>query len=374
MEGLLLRKNSPPAGGSNSFRPNNPSVRAAFRHALNMDTTALLNKIIAKDDLSSKDAGDFLEALMRGEVSPVQAGSILTALRIKGETTEEILGFVQAMRRNMLPVEAKGAIDIVGTGGDGSGTFNISTTSAFVIAGAGVGVAKHGNRAASSKCGSADVLEVLGVNIQLSPDEAQQVYQRAGMVFLFAPLFHPATKQVVAVRKELKIRTIFNVLGPLVNPASVKRMVLGVPDIAIAKKIAAVACSLNYTHLLVVTGGGMDEISILDKTTVFEIKGKSMKQFTINPAALGFKKASKNALKGGDARENAKIVQEILSGKRGPQRDIVILNSAAAIYVAGAAKSIKEGIARAQHSLDSGAARKVLHRLVEESAKFAKKS
>ena len=337
------------------------------------DTTTLLNSLVEKKNITAQDAAAFLDDVMEGNVSPVQAGAILTALRMKGETADEILGFVQAMRARMLTVKAEGAIDIVGTGGDEVGPFNISTASAFAAAGAGAKVAKHGNRSASSKCGSADVLEALGVNIHLTPDEAQKVIERTGIVFLFAPLFHPATKQVVAVRKELKIRTIFNVLGPLLNPAGVKRQLLGAANAAVGKKIADVAALLGYDHLLVVSSeDGMDKISLSAKTKAFDITGRKVKAFTIDPKKFGFKAGTKKDILGGTADENAQIIRDILAGKKGPKRDIVVLNTAFALYVAGIAKTPYDGIALAEKSIDSGEARKALERLVEETNAFPK--
>lgn len=333
-----------------------------------MDTTALLNALVDKKNISAKDASEFLSALMKGEVMPVQAGAILTALRMKGETTDEIVGFVKAMRTHMVPVAIPDAIDIVGTGGDGSGTFNVSTAAAFVVAGAGVLVAKHGNRAASSRCGSADVLEALGVKIELSANAAARVAKQAGIVFLFAPLFHPATKQVVAVRKELKIRTIFNVLGPFANPASVKRELMGVPSPAIAQKLAQVARALDYKRILLVSSeDGLDEISLSAKTHAIEVRGKKIRKFIIDPLKLGFKKAKKSEVLGGDTTENARIIRGILAGEKGPRRDITLLNSAFALVVAGAARDVKEAMVRVEKSIDSGKAKNVLERLIDTS-------
>ena len=335
---------------------------------MRMDTTKLLNTLIARKNLSEKEAGEFLEGIMSGTVSAVQAGAILTALRMKGESAPEVLGFIKTMRANMLTISAPNAMDIVGTGGDGTGTFNISTTSAFVARGAGVKIAKHGNRAASSKCGSADVLEALGVKIELTPTQAEEVFKNAGMVFLFAPLYHPSMKQVVLVRKELKIRTIFNVLGPFSNPASTKRQLVGVPNAELAKKLSEVAQGLGYEHLLIITSDdGMDEASISAKTKVFEISRKSSKNYVIDPVKLGFKRAPAAALRGGTAEENAGIIRSILSGEKGPKRDIVVLNAGLALYAAGAAKTTKEGVALAERALDSGSARAALESLIKNS-------
>src|SRR3989344_6128131 len=335
---------------------------------MRMDTTKLLNTLIARKNLSEKEAGEFLEGIMSGTVSAVQAGAILTALGMKGASAPVVLGFIKKMRANMLTISAPNAMDIVGTGGDGTGTFNISTASAFVARGAGVKIAKHGNRAASSKCGSADVLEALGVKIELTPTQAEEVFKNAGMVFLFAPLYHPSMKQVVLVRKELKIRTIFNVLGPFSNPASTKRQLVGVPNAELAKKLSEVAQGLGYEHLLIITSDdGMDEASISAKTKVFEISRKSSKNYIIDPAKLGFKRAPAAALRGGTAEENAGIIRSILSGEKGPKRDIVVLNSACALYAGDAVPSIKEGIRRAEESIDSGKALKALESLIKNS-------
>src|SRR3989338_8934897 len=299
--------------------------------------TEILNKLVEKKDLTVSEAREFLNGVVSGDITGVQAGAILTALRMKGESTEEIVGIVEEMRLKMLKVEAKGAVDIVGTGGDGSGTFNISTAAAFVAAGAGALVAKHGNRAASSKAGSADVLAALGVNVTLTKQQAEEVFKKAGIVFLMAPLFHPAMKNVIAVRKELKVRTIFNILGPFANPAGTSRQLVGVPNVAIAKKMAEAAKELGYEHLLIVTSDdGMDEISLSAKTQAFDVKGNTVKAFAIDPKTFGFKKSAKNDILGGSAEENADIIRSILAGraskdgarhdfaKSGPRRDIFL--------------------------------------------------
>ena len=342
---------------------------------MRMDTTALLNTLIAGKDLSEKEAGEFLEGIMSGMVSPVQAGAILTALRMKSESAPEVLGFIKTMRAKMLTVSAPDAIDIVGTGGDGSGTFNISTASAFVARGAGVKVAKHGNRAASSKCGSADVLEALGVKIELTPEQAQRVFEATGIVFMFAPIYHASMKQVVAVRRELKVRTIFNVLGPFTNPAGTLRQLTGVPDYPTAVKLAGVAQRLGYTHMLLVTSAdGMRRVSTSATTSAFDIRGTKVRKMTINPVKLGFKKAKKGALLGGGKEENAQIIRAILNGEKGARRDIVVLNSACALYAGDAVPSIKEGIRRAEESIDSGNAMRALNSLIKETQSFAPKN
>lgn len=337
-----------------------------------MDISHLLNNLIEKRNLSAKEAYVFLSDVMKGSITPSQIGAILTALRIKGETTDEIAGFIKAMREHMTHVNSQDAIDVCGTGGDGAGTLNISTATALVVAGCGVKVAKHGNRAASSKCGSADVLEALGVYLQLSPQQADEVLDAVGMVFLFAPLYHPAMKHVAVVRKELKIRTIFNFLGPFANPASVKRQLIGVPNTEIAEKLAEVGKDLGYEHLLIVSGNdGLDEISISADTTVFEVRKNIIRKFTLTPEEYGIKKVSQKEILGGDAKHNAFEIREILDGKKGPKRDIVILNSACALYIAGAVSTIKDGIRPAEKSIDSGHAAKVLENLIKETQKYA---
>jgi anthranilate phosphoribosyltransferase len=334
----------------------------------------VLKKLVEKRDLSSQEAGDFLEGVMNGSVSPTISAAILTALRMKGESIEEVVGLVRAMRSHMILVSASGAMDIVGTGGDGSNTFNVSTTTALVVAGAGVPVAKHGNRAASSKCGSADVLEALGVNIQLNKEQAEEVFRKVGFVFMLAPLFHPSTKNVVAVRKELKIRTIFNVLGPFANPAATKVQLTGVPDVESAKKLAAVAAKLGYKRNLIVTGGGMDEVGLNAPTVAYEVCGTRVRKFAIDPQKLGLKKVSSKALLGGGAKENAAMVEAILLGEKGPRRDIVVLNSACALYAMGKARTIREAMPLAIHSIESGEACGILSNLRRETQQFAQRA
>ncbi len=336
-----------------------------------MTPAEIVRKLVERKDLSSREASDFLGGVMDGSVSPTMTAAILTALRMKGESTNEVVGFVSAMRAHMVKVSAPGAMDVVGTGGDGSNTFNVSTTAAFVVAGAGVFVAKHGNRAASSKCGSADVLEALGVNIQLSKEQAETVFKKVGFVFMLAPLFHPSTKNVAAVRKELKIRTIFNVLGPLANPAGTTVQLTGVPDEASAKRLASVAAKLGYKRNLLVTCAGMDEVGLNTPTVAYEVKGTKVRRFSINPRQLGFKKVPPKTLLGGDAKENAAILEAILKGEKGPRRDMVVLNSACALYTAGKARTIREAIPLAIHSIDSGAAYGILSSLRRETQKLA---
>lgn len=333
----------------------------------------LLNKLINKENLTLKEAENLADKMMDGVLTPVQVASFLTALSVKGESEEEILGFIESMRKHMNVVKTKGeVIDTCGTGGDGNNTFNISTAVAFVVAGAGVKVAKHGNRSASSLCGSADVLEALGVNINLTSKQAEKVLEKIGLVFLFAPLFHPSMKHVGPVRKELKIRTIFNLLGPFSSPASVKRQIIGVPNKKIGKMLALVAQKLNYKHLMIVASDeGLDEISISAGTHVLEIKGKEAGETLIDPFDFGFKKVSLDKIKGGDSLLNSQIIKSVLSGEKGPKRDIVLLNAGAAFYVSGIAKSIKKGIEMARESIDKGFAKRALENLIKESQIYA---
>lgn len=337
-----------------------------------METKILLNKIIDRKDLTVSEAGFLLDEIINGKLNNSQIAAVLIALRTKGETVDEIVGFIQTMRKHMLKIKAPKAIDIVGTGGDGSRSFNISTAACFVVAGCGVKIAKHGNRAASSKCGSADVLESLGVNINLSPKQAEEVFKKLGMVFLFAPAYHPAMKSVASVRKELGIRSVFNFLGPFLNPAGTKRQLLGVPNLKIAAKLSKVAVKLKFEHLLLVASeDGMDEITTTAKTKIFEIKRNKLKTFVISPQQFGIKPAEKLELRGKDVKDNASIIKSILKGEKGAKRDVVVLNSAAAIYLAGKAKNIVDGISLAEQSIDSGSALAVLEKLTVETQKYA---
>lgn len=325
-------------------------------------------KLMEGNNLSKKEAAFLLKKIIAGEMNNSQTAAVLTALKIKGETAEEITGFIETMRASMIKIRAPKALDIVGTGGDGANSFNISTVSSFVAAGIGVPVAKHGNRAASGKCGSADVLEFLGVNINLRPDQAEKVFKKTGFVFLFAPFYHPAMKQVGPVRKELGFRTIFNLLGPFLNPASTKKQLLGVADFQTAQKMADVAVKLNFEYLLLVSGDdGMDEISTTGHTHIFEIKKNKLRLYKVTASQFGIKFAKKEDLLGGGPEENAKILISILKGEKGPKRDIVLLNSAAAFYLSGQVNNIKDGIKLAEKSLDEGLAIKVLEKLIKET-------
>lgn len=336
-----------------------------------MDSTAILNKLVEKKDLIAEEINFFLSNLIEGKISPIQGGAILTALRMKGETVVEIVALIRGIRKNMNRVYAGQAIDVCGTGGDGTGTFNVSTATAIVTAGAGIKVAKHGGRAVSSQSGSADVMEKLGVNILLTPQQTELIFYKVGMVFLFAPLFHPAMKNVATIRKELKIRTIFNILGPFTNPTSVKRQLIGVPNLEIAKKLAKVGKELSYERLLIVTSeDGMDEISTHSNTHIFEINKNQAKKYTVDPQKYGFKKFDKTKIHGGTSENNAQVIKNILNGQKGPQRDLVIFNSAFALYTAGAVNNIKDGIKLAKNSIDSRRAKSVLENLIKETQKY----
>ncbi len=311
-------------------------------------------------ELTREETESAMDMIMSGEVPPVKLAAWLTALRMKGETAAEIAGCASSMSRHAIniPCTDPNAIDIVGTGGDGAHTINISTAAAFVAAGAGITVAKHGNRAVSSKSGAADVLSALGVKVELTPEQMVECLKKTGMVFLYAPLLHPAMKYAMPVRRELGIRTIFNILGPLTNPAKVKRYVLGVYDDKLRKLIAAAAVNLGYERLLVVHGSdGLDEITISGPTYVSEVNGGKIRETKFKPEDFGMSSAPLEDIAGGDPAANASIVREILAGKLyGPKRDVVVMNAAAAIYVSGKADSLKQGVEMAKNAIENGAA------------------
>jgi anthranilate synthase/phosphoribosyltransferase len=312
-------------------------------------------------ELTEPEAEAAMEEIVGGQATQAQIAGFLTALAIKGETAPEIAAFVRVMRRHVVAV-AKPAgrlvVDVVGTGGDGSHTFNISTTSAFVVAGAGLTVAKHGNRSITSKCGSADVLEALGVPIDLPPEAAARCLSDAGMVFLFAQKHHPGMKHAGPVRKELGMRTVFNVLGPLTNPTGAEVKVIGVFDPRLTAIFAEVLHRLGHRRGMVVHGSdGLDEVTLTGPTQISELKDGWIKSWTLHPETLGFDRCDPQALKGGDAKANAATTLEILEGKKGPMRDIVLLNSAAVIYTADKAADLPEALRMAAQSIDSGAAR-----------------
>jgi len=325
--------------------------------------------LVEGKSLSALEAAQVMEEIMGGQATPSQLGAFLTALRIKGETADELAGLARVMQSRACQVQTPGPLlDIVGTGGDGLNTFNISTTSAFIAAGAGIRVAKHGNRAATGKCGSADVLEKLGVKIDLSAEQVKSCIEEVGIGFMFAAGFHPAMKYAAGTRKEIGIRTVFNVLGPLTNPAHAQNLVIGVPGEELMGKIVTALVQLGVRHALVVHGlEGMDEISISGNSIYCEIKNGVLcnpgKQ--ISPEHFGLKISSLNEIRGGNADENAETVRNILSGQKGAKRDIVVLNSAAALLAADRVENLEQGIVLAGKTIDEGAALARLDQLVE---------
>ena len=324
-------------------------------------------KLAKKQDLTYDEAYQTMDEIMGGEASEVQMSAYLTALSMKGETIDEITASVQAMRAHCVRLlNDEEVLEIVGTGGDGSNTFNISTTSSIVISAAGVPVAKHGNRSASSKCGAADVLEELGVNIHIEPEKSLQCLKEINLCFLFAQNYHLSMKYVANVRQELSIRTIFNILGPLTNPAGATMQVLGVYEKELVESLIKVLKNVGVKSAMSVYGlDGMDEISASDKTFVCELKDGKTMSYEISPEYFDMEIASKQDLVGGDAKENAKITLAVLNGEKGPRRNAVLLNSAAGLYVAGKVESLKEGVELAEEIIDSGKALKQLERFVE---------
>ncbi|MDI6871475.1 MAG: anthranilate phosphoribosyltransferase [Bacillota bacterium] len=322
--------------------------------------------VVQGHDLSADDMARVMDEVMSGEATPAQIGGLLTALHMKGESPAEIAGAARTMRAKAtkVPVNGDGLVDTCGTGGDGKRTFNISTTVAFVVAGAGVRVAKHGNRAVSSGCGSADVLEAVGVRIDLAPERVAACIDEAGIGFLFAPLFHTAMRHAVGPRRELGFRTIFNVLGPLANPAGASRQVLGVYAPELTRTIGRVLLDLGTEHSLVVHGaGGADELTLAGPNLVCECRGGELREYTLRPSDVGLREAPLSALAGGDARENGEIMLRVLRGEEGPRREAVLLNAAAALVAAGRARDLAEGVSLAAESIDRGAALAALERL-----------
>ncbi len=324
--------------------------------------------LIEGSELSRADAYAALTDIMSGDATDAQIGAFLTALRIQGETPDVIAGAAQAMREKLTPVKTPSEItvDIVGTGGDGAHTFNISTAAAFVVAGAGVTVAKHGNRGVSSKCGSANVLDELGVDLTASVESMEKCLNEVGIAFLFAPSLHPAMKHAIGPRKELGVRTLFNILGPICNPASAKYGVIGAFSAELAAELAQALSQLDMKHCLVVHGDdGLDEITTTTTTQVWEVKEGSVTHFALNPEELGIPLAKTEELIGGEPAENAEIIRKLFAGEKGPTRDILLLNSAAALVTAGKAADLKEGLVVAAKSIDSGAAQKKLEQLAK---------
>ena len=333
------------------------------------DLKGLIAKVASGGALTREEASRAFDRMMSGEATPSQMGGLLMALRVRGETVDEITGAVTAMRAKMLKVNAPpDAIDVVGTGGDASGSYNISTCAAFIVAGAGVPVAKHGNRALSSRSGAADVLGALGVKIELPPEGIARCIVEAGIGFMFAPAHHPAMKNVGPTRVELGTRTIFNLLGPLSNPAGVKRQMVGVFSRQWVEPLAQVLKNLGSESVWVVHGSdGLDEITTTGPTYVAALEKGAVRTFEIAPEEVGLARQKPEALRGGDATQNAKALVDVLKGANGPYRDVALLNAAAGLVVAGHAKNLKQGVEQAAKSVDSGAAKACLDRLVQIS-------
>jgi anthranilate phosphoribosyltransferase len=344
-----------------------------------------LKTLVERRDLTRIEAAAAMEAIMSGAATNAQIAAFLTALRMKGETVEELIGFAQVMRQKAVRVRTRSAeatgltgtdremlIDTCGTGGDASGTFNVSTATAFVVAGAGLKVAKHGNRSASSLCGSADVVEALGVSLELTPQQVARCVDEVGIGFLYAPLLHTAMKHVMAARREMGIRTVFNLLGPLTNPASANAQVIGVASEALTEPLARVLAELGTLRAFVVHGAdGLDEISNTGASRLSEVREGLVRSYDVRPEDFGLPRATITELQGGDRQQNAQIIRDVLARQGGPRRDIVLMNASAALVAGGRARDLKEGVEQAAQSIDSGAARDRLERLVGFSQKLA---
>jgi len=334
----------------------------------------VLSQVIDGKHLTSETAERAMELIMAGRATASQIGSLLTALRMKGETPEEIAAFARVMRRFAIHVvtENEQVVDTCGTGGDGADTFNISTAAAIVTAAAGIPVAKHGNRAMSGKTGSADVLQALGVSVELDGERAARCLREVGVCFMFAPQYHQAMKHAVGPRKELGFRTIFNVLGPLANPAGAKRQVIGTYDASLVDRMAEALRMLGTTHALIVHGDdGLDEITLSTSTQIAEIRDGRIQTYTLTPEHVGIQKHPVESFRGGDAAFNAQIIRRIFAGEQGAPRDIVVMNAAAAIYVGGKVNTISDGVRVASAAIDGGHAQAVLERLAKRSHELA---
>ena len=326
----------------------------------------ILEQLLNQHNLTPDEAYNIMLSIMSGEYDDAQIAGFLMALRAKGETVDEIAGFAQAMREKMLTIQLETtAIDMCGTGGDALGTFNISTAATFVVAGAGVHVAKHGNRSMTSKSGSADVLQALGISIDKSVEESTEDIENIGLGFMFAPAYHPAMKHAIGARKALATRTVFNILGPLCNPADVKAQAMGIFHPELTEVQANVLKALGSTDVMVFHGrDGLDEISTTTTSKISQMQnGNDVNTFEFDPSKLGLNRVSLNELQGGEPKENAEIIKSILNGEIGPKRDIVLLNAAAGIVVGGKAQNLKEGLVKATESVDSNAALNILTQL-----------
>ncbi len=337
-----------------------------------------IQAVVEGQTLTRDEARAAMEIIMNGEASPAQIGSFLMGLRMRGETDDELAGFAEVMRAKAVRVPLnidEPVVDTCGTGGDGAHTFNISTTAAFVVAGAGVKVAKHGNRAATSRCGSADVLEGLGVRIEMAPEQVAEAIDRVGIGFMYAPAFHPAMRFAGPVRREIGVRTVFNLLGPITNPAGAQHQVIGVPTAEAASRLARVLGLLGSKHALVVHAHeGLDEIGVGGGTTVAEMLMREsawVTTYDVTPEQYGFERRERDAVRGGSVADNVEIVNAVLAGERGAHRDIVLLNAGAALYAADLVPNIATGIQTATESIDSGAARERLDALVSLTTRMS---
>ena len=348
--------------------------------------TEAVRALVERRDLTRIEAAAAMEAIMSGAATDSQIAAFLTALRMKGETVEELIGFAQVMRQKVVKIRTHAdevaaltgtdremLIDTAGTGGDAAGTFNVSTATAFVVAGAGLRVAKHGNRSVSSLCGSADVVETLGINLDLPAPKVARCVDEVGIGFLYAPLLHTAMKHVMPARREMGIRTVFNMLGPLTNPAAANAQVIGVYAAALTEPLARVLAELGTIRAFIVHGAdGLDELSNTGESRVAEVREGVVRTFTVTPEDFGLPRAGIDDLRGGDREQNAQIIKALLEGEPGPRRDIVLMNASAALVAGGKARDLKEGVALAAQSIDSGAARAKLERLIAVSQQLAR--
>jgi anthranilate phosphoribosyltransferase len=329
---------------------------------------AYLAKVMRGERLSEEEASSAMGVIMDGEATAAQIGALLAALSVRGETEDEVVGFARTMRSRAVPLRARGAVDTCGTGGDGAGTFNISTVASFVAAAGGATVAKHGNRSASGSCGSADVLEALGVRIDAPIEAVQGCLDELGWTFLFAPAFHASTRHAALPRRELGVRTCFNLLGPLTNPALPEAQLVGVPRPELAPFIARCLSRLGVRRAWVVHGAGLDELSLCGPATVAAVEDGKMEAREVHPEDAGLTPCAPEALRGGDAAACAGITREVLGGAKGPRRDVVVFNAAAALVVAGVARDLRDGARRAAEAIDDGRALRVLDRAREKMA------
>jgi len=348
--------------------------------------TEAVRALVERRNLTRIEAAAAMEAIMSGAATDSQIAAFLTALRMKGETVEELIGFAQVMRQKVVRIRTRAdevaaltgtdremLIDTAGTGGDAAGTFNVSTATAFVVAGTGLKVAKHGNRSVSSLCGSADVVETLGINLDLPAPKVARCVDEVGIGFLYAPLLHTAMKHVMPARREMGIRTVFNMLGPLTNPAAANAQVIGVYSAALTEPLARVLAELGTIRAFVVHGAdGLDELSNTGESRVAEVREGVVRTFTVRPEDFGLPQAAIADLRGGDREQNAQIIKALLDGEPGPRRDIVLMNAAAALVAGAKARDLKEGVTLAAHSIDSGAAKAKLERLIAVSQQLAR--